>query len=104
MIKIINNNFEQEVLNNSKVVLVDFYANWCGPCKMLTPILENISQSRSTEFDIMKVDVDKEEDIAKTYSIFTIPTMIIFKNGVEMKRLNGYMNEEEIMNELKNYL
>lgn len=84
-------------------VIVDFYANWCGPCKMLAPILEDLASSRST-VKVVKVDVDKHNDLARKYGIMSIPTIMYFKNGNLEKTSIGYMTKEEIeknINDLK---
>lgn len=79
------------------VVLVDFFANWCGPCKMLSPILENMASSR-VEVKIVKVDVDKCPNLARTYGVMSIPTLLIFKDGKLLESKTGFMPEIEIQN------
>lgn len=79
---------------NSKRVLVDFYATWCGPCKMLGLVLEKLSEK--SIIPILKVDTDESEGLANKYNIFSIPTLIIFENGKEIKRQTGYMSYEEL--------
>lgn len=104
MLKHINNdNFENEVLKSDKVVLVDFFATWCGPCKMLTPVLEKVSTSR-IDFDIAKVDVDSNQELAYEYGIEVVPTMVIFKNGEVVGRMEGYLDENAIVSEMSKYL
>ena len=73
-------------------VLVDFYANWCGPCKMLSPILERTD----SELKVIKVDVDSFEDLAREYGVMSIPTLILFENGKEIKRNIGFISEEQL--------
>ena len=73
-------------------VLVDFYANWCGPCKMLSPILERTN----SELKVIKVDVDSFEDLAREYGVMSIPTLILFENGKELKRNIGFISEEQL--------
>lgn len=73
--------FEKEVLQSQKPVLVDFFATWCGPCRMVAPILDEIAQERE-DFKIVKVDVDQAQELAARYQIMSIPTLIVFKNGV----------------------
>ena len=73
-------------------ILVDFYANWCGPCKMLSPILEKVS----IDIKVIKVDVDKFEKLSREYGIMSIPTVILFKNGEEVKRNIGFMSQEQV--------
>jgi len=90
--EIINENNFNELINND-YVLVDFYATWCGPCKMMAPILDNISLSRDN-IKIAKVDVDKFENIARTYGVMSIPTLILFKNGQMIDKKVGYTAEK----------
>lgn len=73
-------------------ILVDFYANWCGPCKMLSPILEKVSSN----IKVIKVDVDKFEKLSREYGIMSIPTVILFENGEEVKRNIGFMSQEQV--------
>lgn len=89
-------NFNEEVLDNSKVVVVDFFATWCMPCKMLTPVLENVSNSRA-DFEIVKVDIDEAQDLAVKYGIQAVPTILVFKDGEEVNRFSGYMDEESLV-------
>ena len=101
MIKKLNNqNFTDEVLNISNTVLVDFYADWCGPCKMISPIVDEISFERS-DVSVCKVNVDENTTLAEKYNVMSIPTLIVFKNGKETTRLIGYKSKEAILAELK---
>ena len=84
--------FENEVAN--KKVLVDFFATWCGPCKMLGLVLEKFDDKNI--IPILKIDIDESSDLASQYNIFSVPTLIIFENGKELKRITGFMNEEEL--------
>ena len=93
VVEINNDNFNDEVINYKGVVLVDFYANWCGPCKMLRPILEELS----SEVKIVSVDVDNNDKLAMSYGISSIPCVIKFKNGKEDARSIGFKTKEEIM-------
>lgn len=95
-------NFNDEVLEKKDIVLVDFFATWCGPCNMLSPVLENISNTR-TDFSIAKIDVDKMTDLAVKYEVEVVPTLIIFKNGEIMERFEGFVSEEEILNKIGKY-
>lgn len=74
--------------------IVDFYATWCGPCKMFGPIFEEVSEESDINF--VKLDVDKNDDIARKYGVMTIPTVILFENGEELKKHIGLMNKEEL--------
>ena len=97
------NNFKKEIIDAKKVILVDFFATWCGPCQLLGPILEKISNSRA-EFDIAKVDVDQAQELAIKYGIEVVPTMLIFKDGQVMQILEGVRSEEEIVSEVSKYM
>lgn len=84
-------------LINDELVLVDFYATWCGPCKMLAPILEDISNERS-RVKIVKVDIDENEKLARTYGIMSVPTLILFKNGQQVNQRTGFIPKDDLMN------
>ena len=87
--------FESVVLKEKGKILVDFYANWCGPCKMLRPILEEIASSRSDK-KIISIDVDVAEDLAREYGIISIPCVILFEDGKEVNRSVGLKSKSEI--------
>ncbi len=89
--------FEKEVLKNKETVLVDFYADWCGPCKMLGPIMDEISK----EVPVYKINVDDAEDLAKEYGVFSIPCVIAFKEGKEINRSVGLKGKEDILKMVK---
>ena len=102
MIKHINKeNFKTEILDSKEPILVDFFATWCGPCNMLSPILENISNTRA-DFNIAKVNIDELRDLAIDYEVEVVPTLLIFKNGKVVGRIEGLVSEEEIVNMFKN--
>lgn len=94
-ITITNKNFDQEVLASDKPVLVDFWATWCGPCRMLAPIIEEIAESRS-DIKVGKVNVDEEGELAVRFGISSIPTVIVFKNGDIAAQAVGYRPRAEI--------
>ena len=101
MIKIVNNNnFAGEVKNSEKVVIVDFFATWCGPCKMLTPIFEELSNTMEA-VDFVKVDIDQSLDIAREYNISSVPTMMIFKNGEVVDKIVGFVPKTNIESKLR---
>ena len=89
-------NFEQEVLNSDLPVLVDFWASWCGPCKMLSPVIEQISEE-AEGFKVGSVNVDEEMDLASKYGISSIPCLIVFKNGEEAARSAGVIPKDQIL-------
>jgi len=82
-------------------VLVDFFATWCGPCKMLTPILEEMEENKEIDIPIIKVDVDQISKVASLYQIQSIPTLMIFENGKPIKRNVGFMNKNQLLNFIK---
>ena len=88
--------FEEEVLKSEKPVLVDFWATWCGPCQMLGPIVEQVA-GETEEIKICKMDVDENPATAMKYQIMSIPTMILFKNGVEEARSVGLVSKDELV-------
>lgn len=92
---IASNEYEQEVLNYKGKVLVDFFATWCGPCQMLTPILEKISEEENG-VKIVKINIDEETKLAVDNGVEVVPTMILYDNGKIIKRLEGYRDEEEL--------
>ena len=94
--KLDDRNFQKEVLENSGVSLVDFYASWCGPCKMLSPIIEEIAEERS-DIAVGKINIDESVDLASQYGVVSIPTLIVFKDGKEIKRQVGFMPKDDIL-------
>lgn len=93
--------FNDIVIEGKKTVLVDFFATWCGPCKMLSPILEQVEKESQSKVEIYKVDVDNAFEIAKSYGVMSVPTLILFKNGVEAKRAIGLKNKDFIIDFIK---
>lgn len=89
-------NFESEVINSDKTVLVDFWASWCGPCKMIGPIVEEVSEE-VTDAKICKVNVDEQPDLASRFKVMSIPTLIVFKDGKEVKKSTGLISKSEIL-------
>lgn len=89
-------NFEAEVLNAKGVVLVDFFATWCAPCKMLSPIVDQVADE-VTNAKVGKINVDEESGLAQKYGVSSIPTLVVFKDGVEVKRSMGFIPKNAVM-------
>lgn len=94
--KVINSNEFNELMKE-KAVLVDFFATWCGPCKMLSPVLEGVAEKMKDKVTIVKVDVDRSPDLAAKFGVMSVPTMIMFKNGRQVDAFSGYMPEANLM-------
>jgi thioredoxin 1 len=95
VIHVTTDNFEQEVLKAEQIVLVDFWAGWCGPCKMLGPIIDQIAEEHP-EVKVCKVDVDKEPSLAIDYKVASIPNLLIFKNGEKVNQAVGVHSKSDI--------
>ena len=100
VIKLNKDNFNTEVKESNKVVLVDFYADWCGPCKMMSPVIDNIAEEVGDNIKICKLNVDEAQDIAIEYNVMSIPTLIIFKDGDVVNKLIGLQSKSEVMEAL----
>lgn len=101
--KIVNTE-EFNTLMNEDAVLVDFFATWCGPCKMLTPVLESVANKLDGKVIIVKVDVDESPDLAQRFGIMSVPTMILFKKGTQTAAFSGYMPEQMLMQNIESKL
>lgn len=95
IVKVTDANFEEEVLKSDKKVLVDFWATWCGPCQMLAPIIEQVAKDRD-DIKVCKIDVDTEPMLSFKYEVKSIPTLVVFENGVEVDKTIGLVSREEI--------
>lgn len=105
MSELINYNgevFLNEMLMEEGITLVNFSAIWCGPCQMLEPVLDEVA--KTTDYKVIKVDVDQSGDLAVEYEIRSVPTVIVFKNGKLADRLTGFMTKDEIMRKINKYL
>lgn len=90
-----------ELINQDTPVLVDFFAEWCGPCKMLAPVLKEVKDDLGDTISIIKIDVDKNQALATKYQVRGVPTMLLFKNGKQVWRQSGLLRKEEIINIIK---
>ena len=99
-----DSSFEQDVLKAEVPTLVDFWATWCAPCRMIAPVLEEIAAENDGKMAIAKVDVDNNPGIATNYGIQSIPTLILFKKGQPVERLVGFMNKKKLMDKLALHL
>jgi len=95
VIDVNKDNFEKEVLNSDKKVLVDFNADWCGPCKMIKPMIEEIAES-DDEIKVVSINIDDEDELSEKYNVSSIPCLIIFDKGKEIKRNVGLISKDEI--------
>lgn len=100
VLKVSNDNFKKEVLEESKTVLVDFYADWCGPCKMVAPVIEAVAKEK-TDTKFVKINVDDAQELAMEYNIMSIPTLLVIKEGKEVKRSVGLVDKSELIEMLK---
>lgn len=96
IIEVTSQNFEEEVLRSEKPVLIDFYATWCGPCKILSPIVEAVAKENEN-VKFVKIDIDKTDDIAMQYQVMSIPTLVLIQNGEEKDRIVGIVDENQIL-------
>ena len=92
-----NENFEKEVLQSQKTVLIDFWASWCGPYRMMSPVVDNIAETMSEQVKVCKVNIDENQELAEKYQVMTIPTFLIIKNGKESARTIGVQPKEDIL-------
>lgn len=104
MLNITKSNFEKEVVSSEIPVVLDFWATWCGPCKMLSPVLDELAAAYSDRVRFCKVNVDDEPELAARFGIASIPTLIFFKNGEILKKTVGYREKDELEETLKELL
>ena len=93
-----------ELINSDVPVLVDFYATWCGPCKMMTPILDDVAKQVQGKAKVIKIDVDKNQQAAAAYQVRGVPTLILFKNGKQVWKQSGVVQANELVNLINQYL
>lgn len=95
-ISVNKNNFNQEVLNSDKPVLMDFWAPWCGPCRMVVPLVEEIAKERS-DIKVVKINVDEEQELAMQFGVMSIPTLVVMKNGKIVNQVTGARPKAQIL-------
>ena len=100
ILKVTSANFEEEVLKSEKPVLIDFYADWCGPCKMISPVVEAVAKENE-DIKVVKVNVDDAQDLAIKYEVMSIPTLVVIKDGEEANRTIGLIDKNQILNMIK---
>jgi thioredoxin 1 len=103
-VAVTDSTFQSEVLSSSQLVLVDFWATWCGPCRMVAPIVEEIASENTDKLKVAKVDVDANPQTAQQFGVMSIPTLIVFKGGQPVERLVGYMPKAKLMQALSPHL
>ncbi|MGB9639290.1 MAG: thioredoxin [Anaerolineales bacterium] len=96
--------FDQQVLQSTAPTLVDFTAVWCGPCKMLEPVLKQLADEWKDQVRIVKLDVDQNPDLAAAYTVLSVPTLILFQNGTALERVTGYLPKDRLIKILKPHL
>ena len=90
-------NFEEEVLKSEKTVLIDFWASWCGPCRMMSPVVDEIAGEMKDSVKVCKINIDEQQNLAVKYNVMSIPTFVVLKNGKEVGRTVGVQDKQEII-------
>jgi thioredoxin 1 len=96
--------FDEEIGSSETAIVVDFWAEWCGPCKMIAPVLEEIAAEHADTLRVAKLNVDDSPDVARRYEVMSIPTLIVFKDGHAKKRLVGAKGKGQLLNDLSEFL
>lgn len=100
LIKFTRENFDNEALNSELPVLIDFYAEWCGPCRMLGPIIDEIAEEATT-FKVGKVNIDEQPELATKYQVMSVPTLVVIKNGAVVNRITGVTSKQKVLDMLE---
>ena len=98
------NSFNEEMVNTDKLILIDFYTNWCGPCKMLSPIISEIGNEYANSIGVYKINVDENQDLASKYNIVSVPTLVFLKNEKIVKTTIGFRTRSELSNIIEDLL
>lgn len=101
VLKVTENNFEEEVLNSDKMVIVDFYADWCGPCKTMSPVIDEISEELGDNVKVVKINLDENINLADKYEVMSIPTIMVFNGGNVSKTFVGVTEKSLILDAVK---
>ena len=104
VLNVTEQSFDEQVLQSSLPVLVDFAAEWCGPCKMMAPILEEVAQELDGKIDIAKIDVDQAQTLAGKYNVMSIPNLMIFKDGKVVEQMKGAMAKDQLLAKINPHL
>lgn len=99
-----SDDFTSTLQEEKRLVVVDFFAAWCGPCRMLGPVMEEVQDEIKDRASIYKVDIDEAEDVARSFGIMSVPSVLFFKDGKEIGRFVGYRNKAQVLEEIENYL
>ena len=100
VLNVTDKNFDQEVLKSDLPVLVDFWAEWCGPCRMVSPIVDEIAEELQGKLKVVKVNVDEAQDLAGNYQVMSIPTLLIFKDGEIVEQIVGAMSKDQLLKKI----
>ena len=103
-VNVTDDSFEADVLKSDKIVVVDFWATWCGPCKMVAPVLDEIAGENSEKLTVAKLDIDANPATARDYQVMSIPTMIVFQDGKPVKQIVGARPKAALLSDLADYL
>jgi thioredoxin 1 len=103
-VDVTDDSFSADVLNSGKTVLVDFWASWCGPCKMVAPVLDEIAGEHAEKLTVAKLDIDANPGTARDYQVMSIPTMIVFQDGKPVKQIVGAKPKAALLNDLADYI
>lgn len=95
VVELTQKNYETEVMQSDKPVLIDFWASWCGPCQMLSPVVDEVAEERS-DIKVCKVNVDEQQELAMQFRVMSIPTLVVMKEGQEANRSVGFISKEEV--------